>query len=332
MHHVILAVALALQALPAAAHATAAAGRELADTALAVGFGAPLLAAAYLYAKGIAALWRSAGRGRGVRRAEAACFAFGWGTLAIALLPALDAATHRSFAVHMVQHELLMVVAAPLLVLGRPLEGWAWALPLAAKRSLRPMTRAKPLRQAWGAVTAPLGAWSFHALSVWVWHVPMLFRLALESVPLHILQHGCFFGSALALWWAAFGKASRAPTATSIASLFTTMLHTSALGALLTFAPTVWYATEQSPPFGLTPLEDQQLGGLVMWVPGGLGYMIAGLAIVARWLAPARGVSKTAGSETGVRETASRGGATGALDLARRDPGGVSPRGTALMP
>jgi putative membrane protein len=178
-----------------------------------------------------------------VRRAEAACFAFGWGVLAIALLPPLDTLTHRSFAMHMIQHELLMVVAAPLLVLARPLEAWAWALPSGAQRSLHRMSQAKLLRRPWRAFSAPLGAWTFHALSIWVWHVPVLFTLALESVALHILQHGCFFGSALAFWWAAFGKGTRAAAATSIASLFTTMLHTSALGALLTFAPTVWYAT-----------------------------------------------------------------------------------------
>ena len=63
------------------------------------------------------------------------------------------------------------------------------ALPRAAKRSLHRMTRAKPLRHAWRAVTAPFGAWTFHAMSVWIWHVPVLFRLALASAPLHILQH-----------------------------------------------------------------------------------------------------------------------------------------------
>ena len=295
MHRLIVAVALALQVLPAAAHGTNASGHEPGEAVLAAALGALLVSVAYLYAKGVGALWGSAGSGRGVRRAEAACFALGWAMLAAALLPPLDTLTHRSFAVHMVQHELLMVVAAPLLVLGRPLEAWSWALRLPTRRSLHRMTRAKPLRRAWRALTAPFGAWTLHALSVWLWHVPVLFRLALESVPLHILQHGCFFGSALAFWWAAFGKGTRAPTAASIASLFTTMLHTSALGALLTFAPTVWYAIAQTPPFGLTPLEDQQLGGLVMWVPGGLGYMIAGLAIVARWLAPAgQGVRETA--------------------------------------
>jgi putative membrane protein len=248
--------------------------------------GALIVASLVLYARGVSLLWRNAGTGRGLRPVEAASFALGWATLALALLSPLDELTHRSFALHMVQHEMLMVVAAPLLVCGRPLEAWAWALPVAVQRSLRRMTHGGPIQAAWRAVTAPLGAWTFHALSVWVWHLPALFRLALENAGLHILQHGCFFGSALAFWWAVFGKRTRTPTATSLGCLFTTMLHTSALGALLTFAPTVWYAMDESPAFGLSPLEDQQLGGLVMWVPGGLGYIAAGLAIVARWLSP----------------------------------------------
>ena len=74
----------------------------------------------------------------------------------------------------------------------------------------------------------------------------------------------------------------------SMASLFTTMMHTSALGALLTLAPTPWYAHyAQASIFGLSALEDQQLGGLLMWVPGGIAYLVAGLAIVAAWLGPA---------------------------------------------
>jgi putative membrane protein len=66
------------------------------------------------------------------------------------------------------------------------------------------------------------------------------------------------------------------------------MLHTGALGALLTFAPHPWYLHYAAGAFGLTALEDQQLGGLVMWVPGGLTYMVAGLALAAAWLAPPR--------------------------------------------
>jgi putative membrane protein len=67
------------------------------------------------------------------------------------------------------------------------------------------------------------------------------------------------------------------------------MLHTSALGALLTFAPSPWYAHTAGPRvFGLAPLEDQQLGGLIMWVPGGFAYVVVALAIVGAWLAPSR--------------------------------------------
>ena len=242
-----------------------------------------IAASALLYALGIAALWRRAGVGRGIRRIEAMRFALGWLALAAALLSPIDAWAERSFAVHMVQHELLMVVAAPLLVLGRPLEAWAWALPAGIQRFLAAFTRTPGLRPVWRVITEPVGAWVFHAIALWIWHLPLFFTAALANESVHVLQHTCFFASALAFWWSVL-RGVRAPDATSMASLFTTMLHTSLLGALLTFAPTPWYAVD---PFalGLTPLEDQQLGGVVMWVPGGLAYLFAGLAVAARWLA-----------------------------------------------
>ena len=137
-------------------------------------------------------------------------------------------------------------------------------------------------RGAWRALTAPVCAWSVHALALWLWHIPVFFRAALADPSLHVLQHTCFFVSAFAFWWAVFG--GRAPDATGLACLFTTMLHTSALAVLLTFAPAPWYAHDSTIPFGLTALEDQQLGGLVMWVPGAFAYVVAGLAIVAGWL------------------------------------------------
>jgi cytochrome c oxidase assembly factor CtaG len=188
----------------------------------------------------------------------------------------------------MLQHELLMVVVAPLLVLARPLEAWAWALPAATRRALAAFSRGRVVRSAWRALTTPIGAWSVHALALWIWHLPLLFVAALSDPALHVLQHACFFASALAFWWAVFGRGLRAPDAASVACLFTTMLHTSALAALLTFAPSAWYAHGVVPPFGLTTLEDQQLGGLVMWVPGGLAYVVAGLAIVGSWLTASR--------------------------------------------
>lgn len=248
---------------------------------------------ALLYAKGVVALWRKAGAGRGIRRAQSVNFALGWAVLAGSLLSPIDAWAERSFAVHMIQHELLMVVAAPLIVLGRPLEAWTWASSGPARRLFAAAAKTTVLRTIGYVTTLSLGAWVLHALALWLWHLPLLFRAALLDPVVHILQHGCFFGSALAYWWTVVGGRARNPTATSIASLFTTMLHTSALGALLTFAPSPWYVTDGARAFGLSALEDQQLGGLIMWVPGGMAYMIVGLMIVGRWLAPPHMPAKT---------------------------------------
>lgn len=248
---------------------------------------------ALLYAKGIVGLWRKAGVGRGIRRGQAVNFALGWAALAGSLLSPIDAWAERSFAVHMIQHELLMVVAAPLIVLGRPLEAWTWALPVPARRFFSAAAKTTVLRTIGYVATLSLGAWVLHALALWLWHLPMLFRAALLHPVMHILQHGCFFGSALAYWWTVAAGRARYPSGTSIASLFTTMLHTSALGALLTFAPSPWYVTDAARAFGLSALEDQQLGGLIMWVPGSMTYLIMGLVIVGRWLAPSHIPSKT---------------------------------------
>jgi len=252
-----------------------------------------LVLGALLYAKGIVLLWRKAGIGRGIRRGQSVNFALGWAALAGSLLSPLDAWAERSFAVHMIQHELLMVVAAPLIVLGRPLEAWTWGLSSPARRFFATAAETRVTRAIGYVTTLSLGAWLLQALALWLWHLPLLFRAALLDPVVHILQHGCFFGSAVAYWWTVVRERARSLTGSSIASLFTTMLHTSALGALLTFAPSPWYAADGAHAFGLSALEDQQLGGIIMWVPGGMAYMIVGLMIVGRWLAPSHIPVKT---------------------------------------
>lgn len=247
-----------------------------------------LALSAALYGAGLLRLWRRAGVGRGIGRWQAAAFATGWLALAAALVTPLDALGSRLFAAHMVQHELLMVVAAPLLVLGRPLAAWTWAFAPPQRRRIGAATRWRWLAAAWDAITRPVTAWTLHALALWAWHVPVLFEAALRHEAVHVLQHTTFLGTALLFWWAVLGGDPRSPRGGfALAYLFTTMMHTGALGALLTFAPTAWYpAYEQAGGgFGLTPVEDQQLGGLIMWVPGGIAYVIAGLALVGRLLA-----------------------------------------------
>jgi putative membrane protein len=278
---------------------------------------AALIAGAFFYARGVRTLWSKAGVGRGVRRGEAVAFALGWAALAASLLSPIDAWAERSFAIHMIQHELLMVVAAPLIVLGRPLEAWTWAASSSVRRLFATTMKASALRALARLSTFSLGAWVVHALALWLWHLPILFRAALLSPLVHILQHACFFGSALAYWWTVFDGRRRNPKGSSIASLFTTMLHTSALGALLTFAPSPWYVADGPRAFGLSALEDQQLGGLVMWVPGGLAYMIVGLVIVVRWLSP-RPRARPAPSTRGAFDAASLAPGSGAPSPAIR--------------
>lgn len=247
-----------------------------------------MLGSAALYAHGIRRLWRSAGRGRGIPVTAVAAFALGWLTLVLALVSPLDPLGGRLFSAHMAQHELLMVVAAPLLVMGRPLAAWTWAFEPPVRHALGRTARTAPVQVPWQILTDPVIAWGLHAIALWAWHAPQFFTAALESEGLHILQHSTFLASALFFWWAALGHDPRRGQGTgqAIALLFTTMLHTAALGALLSLAPTPWYepyiATTNA--LGIDPVDDQQLGGLVMWVPAGLAYVVAALVLLARLL------------------------------------------------
>lgn len=267
----------------ASAHAAPAAGAKSEAWLLFL-----LLASAALYAAGIARLWGHAGRSRGISAAKAGAFAAGWLILACALVGPLDGLSDYLFSVHMVQHEVLMIVAAPLLVLGRPLAVWTWALAPRHRQLIAQATHWQWVAWLWSRITQPVTAWGLHALALWMWHAPRLFDAALRNEGIHILQHASFLSTALLFWWSVLGGDPRSDRGGGFAlvSVFTTMLHTSALGALLTFATAAWYAPYviAGGAMGLSPIEDQQIGGLVMWVPGATTYLIVGLVLVARLL------------------------------------------------
>jgi cytochrome c oxidase assembly factor CtaG len=245
-----------------------------------------LASSAFLYSVGLARLWRRAGVGRGVRAWEVVAFVLGWFALALALCNPLDKLADALFSAHMVEHELLMVVAAPLLVLGRPLGAWVWAFPQRARSSMGRALHRPAWRVPWMAVTTPLAAWTMHAAALWLWHLPAAFDAALESEGLHVLQHLSFFGTALLYWWSVLGGAARHERGAALLSLFTTLVHTGALGALFTLSAVAWYPaySASTGAWGMTPLEDQQLGGIIMWVPASVAYIACGLAIVGRML------------------------------------------------
>lgn len=244
--------------------------------------------AAIAYVAGLARLWRASARGRGISRREAGAFAAGWLVLAFALLGPLDAWSGRSFAAHMTQHEALMLIAAPLLVRGRPLAVWSWALSARLRAATHRLLTRSAWRHVWRTFTRPLGATALQLGVLFAWHLPAWFDRAVTHAGVHALQHASFLAAALCFWWAvrtsaSARSASRAASGIAVACVFVTMLATGALGALLTFAPVPWYrAYADGAAWGLSALEDQQLGGLLMWVPGGLAYLLAGLVHAAR--------------------------------------------------
>jgi cytochrome c oxidase assembly factor CtaG len=274
-------LALAPVASPAVAHVAGAVDDPFAWT-LDAWIVAPLVLAAILYAIGYARWRRRARRGRG----RAWLFASGLGILALALLSPLHALGARSFAAHMAEHELMMLVAAPLLVLARPLRTWLWAWPRRWRRVLGGLGRQRQVAGAWGFLTAPLPATVLQAAALWIWHAPGPFQLALSGEGWHALQHACFLATALLFWTAVLDeRILRHRPVLAVGCLFTTSLVSGALGALMALSRSSWYAAYAVlglTPFGLTPAEDQQLAGLLMWIPGGLVHAAAALVLVVQ--------------------------------------------------
>jgi putative membrane protein len=245
----------------------------------------PLLLTCVLYARGVRALW-SHGQRRGVSRTEAVSFALGLLVMTIALLSPLHDASEQIFSAHMIQHELLMVVAAPLLVIGKPAVVMLWSVPLAARQAVGRMSQGKIAKRIWQFVSRPFDAWLIHAIAIWCWHIPSLFQSTLHSELLHALQHLSFVVTALLFWYAIIHPRPRAALGMSILYLFTTAVHTAVLGALMTFSRSPWYPdyAASAVRWGISPEQDQQLAGLIMWIPASVVYLVAALLIMRRWL------------------------------------------------
>jgi putative membrane protein len=239
----------------------------------------PLAISAALYALG-------SRRQFGLTSIQRLCFWSGWASLVIALISPLHPMGEVLFSAHMVQHEILMLISAPLLVLSRPLVTFLWALPFEWRRTLGRWSKAPAIRNPWLWMTAPFAAWWIHAVAIWAWHAPVLFQATIHNDLIHTAQHLSFFLTALLFWWSLFYAHGRRAYGSGVLYVFTTAIHTGILGALLTFAPRPWYPiySNTTQAWGLTPLQDQQIGGLIMWVPASLVYLAAGLVLFAAWM------------------------------------------------
>jgi len=249
-----------------------------------------LSCAAVAYGAGVARMWRQAGVGHGLSWSQIASFAGAIVVLAVALISPLDAWSDWLFAAHMSQHELLMVVAAPLAVLGKPLTVYLWLLPRKRRALAGRLLNQGALQAAWRFLSAPLLVLMLHAFTRWIWHLPLLFEAAMNSEPLHAFQHLTFFASAALFWYALIhGRYGKAGYGVSVLFVFATVMHTSVLGALISVAPRLLYPIYQgrTAVLGFEPLADQELAGILMWVPSGVLLTMVGLALFAAWLGEA---------------------------------------------
>jgi putative membrane protein len=243
----------------------------------------PLALALIVYAVG----WARLSARASARPSGAALFLSGWTVLTLALVSPLHEAGERSFTLHMIEHELIMLVATLLLAMSGSGGIMAWGLPRPLRQSLGGSWKS-PLQTLWKRLTEPVTATAVQAVVMWAWHAPILFDRALESFGWHIAQHASFFASSLLFWWAMLHpRGGQSGYGVSAACLFATSLVGGALGALMSLSASPWYADYAAmgmSGIGLDPVDDQRLAGLIMWIPGGLVHGLAALVLFYRWL------------------------------------------------
>lgn len=243
----------------------------------------PLMVFGLMYGLGALVLLRRRARVPGAGLWQVVACAAGWLLLIAALVSPLHWLGERLLSFHMIEHEILMAVAAPLLVIARPVGTLLWSLPRRVRLSIGRWMRLPATDAVWGFFSAGRTATILHGMAIWGWHAPLLFDAAVSNLLLHRAQHLSFFLTAVLFWWSVF---RRSETGAAAWHVFITMLHTSVLGALMALAPHLLYREQQEAAgaWGLTPLEDQQLAGIIMWVPAGTIYAGAALTLIALWI------------------------------------------------
>lgn len=237
-----------------------------------------LATALWLYHRGRrrSAVWRN--------RAFVAAIA----AIAVALVSPLEALSGALASAHMVQHVLLVLVAAPLLAVSSPGSALLRGAPVTLRRlpgdlRRRAGIRASTLR----APSHPAAVWLLHVAALWTWHSAALYDAALTYTVLHVLEHLAFLGTGVLLWRVIVGRRIAAGAyGASVLLVFGTAMQSVFLAFLLTFANEAWYGayTDTTAAWGLTPLADQQLAGAIMWIPAGIVYVVVAMVLLSAWL------------------------------------------------
>jgi cytochrome c oxidase assembly factor CtaG len=201
-----------------------------------------------------------------------ALFVAGLATIFLALESPLDlGGDEYLFTFHMAQHQLLMMLAPPLLLLGTPAV------------MLRPLLERRALSATAGVLTFAPVAFLLFSVSLWAWHTPALYEAALEDDNVHLLQHLTFLATAILFWWpviglpSAMGRGTSLPIGARMVYLGLAIISDSFLAAFIAFSPRVLYPFYEQDPrlWGISALADQQMGGALMWVMDGMGFFLA---------------------------------------------------------
>lgn len=252
----------------------------------------PIVLTGGIYLRGWLVLSRGMPQRFDARRAVA--FMSGLAAVLVALGPPLDTLSHELLQAHMAQHLLLMMVAAPLLWLGAPVAPLLRGLPRAFRRTVA-VTLSRPgIRRLTRRLAHPAVGWVAFNLAFWVWHAPVLYEVALRSDHWHHVQHACFFVTALLFWRPvilAWPARPVWPRWAMIPYVLLAQFQNTILAVILTFADRVIYSGYETlpGPRGLSPLEDQSLAGVIMWVPGSLAFLLPLLWLLGELLAPPLG-------------------------------------------
>jgi cytochrome c oxidase assembly factor CtaG len=242
-----------------------------------------LLVTGAIYARG----WRKLARRAPLRFGEGRLAAFlgGLGVIAFALASPLDTLAGRRLSAHMTQHQLLMMLAPPLLWLGAPVAPMLLGLPRAIRRPVAAGLASRVGRTTADVIAHPVFGWISFAVAFWAWHTPRLYELALRSHAWHHLEHACFFATAMVFWRPvilAWPARSPWPRWTMIPYLLLADLQNTVLAAILTFADRVIYPAYATIPGAgaISALDDQSMAGVIMWVPGSVVFLFAAVWLV----------------------------------------------------
>ena len=228
-------------------------------------------------------------RGRAVPLREMLYGAGGFGVLLFALSGPPEALADEMFMLHMTQHILVAMVASVLLLAARPMSAYLWALPETVRIGVGPaLSRQGWLRAFNGAVTNPRVALPLFVLTLWGWHVPEAYELAIRNEWVHTGMHISMLVTAVLFWWPIIGPppvGSRLTYPQRLIYLILVVTPTAVLAAMITLSNTVIYPHYAGTlhHFGLSPEEDQRIGGLLMWIPGNVVYLATLTVLFLRW-------------------------------------------------